>query len=72
MTSLLDPYIIRAHWRAEARADGCYVIETMDGRDGNITYGPMPGDLVLSLISEARDAFEDRVRDCITTGLRSD
>lgn len=50
--------ILRREWRAEERADGCYVIETGTELDGNITYGPMPQEYVLLLISECRDAFE--------------
>lgn len=55
-------HVLRRERRAEERADGCYVIETGDGLDGNITYGPMPQQYVLLLISECRDCFESTVQ----------
>lgn len=58
MSPQREPTIIRQEWRAEERADGCYVIETGFGIDGHIEYGPMPEETVLLLISECRDSFE--------------
>ena len=60
---MTEPITLRREWRAEARADGWYVIETGDSLGGHhIAYGPMPPDYVLPLISECRDAFEEAVK----------
>jgi hypothetical protein len=50
--------IIMAEWRAEERADGCYVFETQPGIEGHTEFGPMDEGLVLTLISARRDAYE--------------
>ncbi len=59
---MTKPITLRREWRAEAREDGCYVIETGDDIFSHIVYGPMPGEYVLPLISECRDAFEEAVK----------
>lgn len=56
------PIVITREWRAEERADGCYVIETGNTLDGNITYGPMPPYYVLLLIGECRDAIAEAAK----------